>query len=148
MASTLTGPPAACTTIDNIPAALKENAAQFLVYTDWYCDSGYEYYNTFMNDYWNPFIYTYIIQPYGQFVFTIGIGIAAVANLGYTFYTDSGANNIAVFATMAKSVLADQSLPGGYTLYGLLDSAIAKTARGGVPAEGEEEGTAVEGEEA
>ena len=41
MTTTLTGPPEFCTTIDNIPAALKENAAQFTVYTDYYCDTGY-----------------------------------------------------------------------------------------------------------
>ena len=103
----LEGPPAFCATIDSIPEALKANAAQYLVYTDLYCDEYYKYYNTFINDYWNPIIFTYIVQPYGEFVFTVGIAIAAVANLGYTFYTDSGTNNIAVFATMAKSVLAD-----------------------------------------
>ena len=139
MTTTLTGPPEFCTTIDNIPEALKANAAQFIVYTDLYCDSGYEYYNTFINDYWNPIIFTYIIQPYGEFVFTITIGLAAVANLGYTFYTDSGANNIAVFATMAKGVLADQNLPGGYTLYGIMDMLIERTARGGVPSDAAED---------
>ena len=64
MTTTLTGPPAWCATVESIPDALKENAAQFLVYTDLYCDDDngyYQYYNTFMNDYWNPFIYTYII---------------------------------------------------------------------------------------
>ena len=96
MTTTLTGPPAFCTTIENIPEALKENAAQFLVYTDYYCEDGYQYYNTFMNDYWNPFIFTYIIQPYGEFVFTIGIGMAAVTNLIYTYYTDSGTNQLAI----------------------------------------------------
>ena len=132
--NTLDGPPAFCTTIDSIPEALKENAAQYLVYTDYYCDTGYVYYNTFINDYWNPIIFSYIVQPYGEFVFIIGIALAAVANLGYTFYTDSGTNNIAVFATMAKSVLADQALPGGYTLYGVFDLIIETTARGEVPA--------------
>ena len=106
-----------------------------MVYTDYYCDSGYEYYNTFVNDYWNPIIFTYVVQPYGEFVFTVGIALAAVVNLGYTFYTDSGFNNLAVFATMAKSLLADQNLPLGYTLYGILDSVVESTARGGVPAE-------------
>ena len=67
-----------------------------MVYTDYYCDSGYEYYNTFVNDYWNPIIFTYVVQPYGEFVFTVGIALAAVVNLGYTFYTDSGFNNLAV----------------------------------------------------
>ena len=103
----LEGPPAFCGVIDSIPEILKENAAQYLVYTDFYCNTGYQYYNTFVNDYWNPIIFTYIVQPYGEFVFTVGIALAAVVNLGYTFYTDSGFNNIAVLTTMAKSTLAD-----------------------------------------
>ena len=37
MTTTLTGPPAFCLAIENIPDALKQNAAQFLVYTDYYC---------------------------------------------------------------------------------------------------------------
>ena len=54
------------------------------------------YYNTFVNDYWTPIIFEYLIQPYGEFVFAIGIGLAAVANLVYTYYTDSGTNQLAI----------------------------------------------------
>ena len=94
--------------IDSIPEALKANAAQFLVYTDFFCQDGYKYYNTFVNDYWNPIIYKYIVQPYGEFVFVIGIAMAAVVNLVYTYYTDSGTNALAVQITIAKNILKDQ----------------------------------------
>ena len=66
------------------------------------------YFNTFVNDYWNPIIYTYIVQPYGEFVFVIGIAMAAVVNLVYTYYTDSGTNALAVQITIAKNILKDQ----------------------------------------
>ena len=61
MADKLVGPPEFCATIEAIPEALKANAAQFLVYTDYFCDDGYVYYNTFVNDYWNPIIFQYIV---------------------------------------------------------------------------------------
>ena len=57
MPTTLTGPPACRNTTDAIPEALKANAAQFIVYTDYFCNDGYVYYNTFINDYWNPIIF-------------------------------------------------------------------------------------------
>ena len=100
-----------------------------------------EYYDTFITDYYEPYIYEYLVEPYGEYVFSVGIGMAAVINLGYTFYTDSGANNIAVLATMAKGLLADQTF-GDYTLYGVLDAIILRTANGGVPPP-----TCVEGED-
>ena len=100
-----------------------------------------EYYDTFITDYYDPYIYEYIVEPYGDILFSVVMGLAAVANLGYTFYTDSGANNIAVLATMAKGLLADQTF-GDYTLYGVLDAIIERTANGGVPPP-----TCVEGED-
>ena len=88
-----------------------------------------DYYNTFMTDYYEPYIEVYLIIPYGEYVFVSLIGAAATLNLFYTFLTDSGANNIAVVVTMLKAVLADQPLPGGRTLYGVFDWIIEKTAK-------------------
>ena len=104
-----------------------------------------EYYDTFITDYYEPYIYKYFVEPYGDVIFSVIIGAAAAVNLAYTFSTDSGANSIAVLATMAKGILADQTL-GSYTLYGILDEIIARTANGGVPPEEGEETTAVEEE--
>ena len=38
---------------------------------------------------------------------------------------------------MAKTVLADQNLPGGITLYGIFDWIICATSKGGCPDEPE-----------
>ena len=92
------------------------------------------YYTQFKTDYWDPYIYIYLIEPYGEYVFSFLIGCAAVVNLGWTYFTDSGTNNIAIATTMAKGILRDQNLPGGYTLYGVFDLIIEKTAKGEVPA--------------
>ena len=48
-------------------------------------------------------------------------------NAGFVTLTGTGLNSIAVAASMAKEVLKDQSLPMGYTLYGVLDMVIEKT---------------------
>ena len=55
------------------------------------------------------------------------LGATAGFNLLFTFFGQTGTNQIAVLATMAKNVLADQELPGGYTLYGVLDTIIENT---------------------
>ena len=89
-------------------------------------------YGEFMDLWYTPYIQPQV-EKYGEYIFEFGIAVLACVNLIYTFATDSGLNNVAVLATMAKGVLRDQNLPGGYTLYGVLDIVVEKTAKGGVP---------------
>ena len=52
---------------------------------------------------------------------------ATVGNQLYVGFTTSGLNSFAVFFSFAKSILADQNLGGGVTLYGVLDQLIEFT---------------------
>ena len=83
------------------------------------------YWTTFLNDYWpaiEPWVSKKWVLP------TVGI-VAAVGNQVWVQFSQVGTNQIAVAATIAKSVLRDQEVGGGWTLYMILDKIIEITAK-------------------